>query len=128
MGFLQGLFGGSSDIQPEMIKTRLQQDFEAGLAKPFMPIDEKEALCEACKAVGEFTYTKEMSCATRAVAISRAGSYVGSLEQGELRDTITRILERCCELKDEEIIELSSSEKQFIKNGIEGKFFKAFYE
>lgn len=102
----------------------LREYFEGGLAQPFRYTDEKEALCEACKAVGEFTCIGELSNGTRVLAITHAGSYVGCLKQGELRDAITCILEKCCELSNDEVIRLTTEEKQFIKNGIEGKFFR----
>lgn len=102
----------------------LREYFEEGLAQPFMYTDKKEALREACKAVEEFMGIHEFSNGTRVVTITHAGSYVGCLKQGELRDTITCILEKCCELSNDEVIQLTASEKQFIKNGIEGNFFR----
>lgn len=112
----------------------LRESFEEGLAKPYIHIEggDKEALFDACQAVGVFA-SSDSNWHERNTAIISAGRSVASMQQGELRDTITRILERCCEIKDGETIKLTASEKQFIKNGIEGKFFKAvphkpFYE
>ncbi|WP_304818290.1 hypothetical protein [Faecalibaculum rodentium] len=121
MGFLKDFFGGDSAKRQE---TSLQEYFESGLEQPFKYTDEKEALCGACKAVGEFTHINELSNGTRVLAMTHAGSYVGCLKQGELRDTITSILERCCKLKKGETLQLTAEEKQFIKNGIEGRFFR----
>lgn len=112
----------------------LRESFEEGLAKPYRHIEggDKEALSDACQAVGVFA-SSESNWYERNTVIIHAGSSVASMQKGKLRDTITSILERCCELEAGETIQLTAEEKQFIKNGIEGKFFKTvsrkpFYE
>lgn len=103
----------------------LHQSFEEGLANPYRHIEggDKEALADACQAVGVFA-ASDSNWHERNTIIIHAGSSVASMRQGEIRDTITRILKRCCELSDGETIQLTAEEKQFIKNGIEGNFFR----
>ena len=104
----------------------LKEYFEDGLARPYQFASDEDSLCEACEAVGVFAVSSPTFA--RTTALNNAGSLVGGMARGEIRDQITRILYKCCELSEGGIIRLTAEEKQFIKAGVERRLYKPFYD
>ncbi len=112
------------------VKTVSLRDYlEAGMQKPYRTYTDKEMLADACKYVGVFTSVhNSMGYITRTIAIGEAGSCIGGLEENWIKDQITELLLRCCDLETNETLTLTDEDRKFLKAGIEGSLYKPFYE
>ena len=90
-------------------------------------VSQEEALSKACSNLAVFAdpYSQDYE---RLIAINDSGRYVGALNSEDLRNTLISLYYRCSQLSSGQRIYFSPEEKQFIKAGIEGSFFKTFYE
>lgn len=91
----------------------LNEYFESGLKHPYLTVPDGEALCEACQAVTVFINPSSPEYA-RMNVLTNAGSLVGGMARGKDRDIITRILRKCSELSEYEVVNLTTEEKLFI--------------
>lgn len=105
---------------------RNYQNYLSGLEKPFYTISKKDAMYDACMAIGAFV--EDPPSWVRLSLFFRAGQNVATIGPGELADELKRLYKKCSELEGSERLTLSQSEKDFIRAGIKGEFFKPFYE
>lgn len=105
----------------------LNEYFEDGLANPYMFTSDEDALCEACEAVGVFV-NESAPMFARTTALNNAGRLVGGMARGGIRDKITDILRKCCDVPEGRSVSLTAEERQFIGDGIEKRLYKPFYK
>ena len=105
----------------------LYDSFKRGLEQPFRFISQSEAVHDAGLAVSVFA-SSQSSGSERQVALYGAGRNVGAISDQDLASMFKSIFRKCSQLYDGETIELSASEKSFLKGAINGSFFKPFYE
>ncbi len=105
----------------------LRDKYYNGLNSPYRTISEEEALQTACQAVGFFANPNSPQY-IREAAMYEAGRNVGAIYDSNLSSRIENILIKCSNLRNGETVYLTREEKSFIKAGIEGTFFRPFYE
>ncbi len=103
--------------------SNLKEYLDDGLANPFMFTSDADALCEACEAVSVFMNAASPIYA-RTIALTNAGRLVGGMTHGEIRNKIMDILQRCCNVPEDRVINLSVEEEKFINAGMDKRVYR----
>ncbi len=88
--------------------------YQASSKKPDIGLPEENALRMACREVSVFMDIKQHYTRDRLAAAIRAGGWVGAIESDSKKEMITQIYRKCCNLNEDEVVNLSQEEIQFI--------------